>query len=114
MSPSLLDRNDHFPPGVSPFYVSDGVGSFSQWVASVDYRCHFSGLDQFAKDRQVVSGDIRDEEVELLPQERRPRECFEQSSAHRPEIPRCSGHDTLAIRIQNTLHRRQRAVSHVI
>src|SRR5205823_2437278 len=110
----LLECDQHFRPGVPFFYVSDGLGGLRQRVASVDHRGYFSGLDQSAEGRQVVSIDIRNEEFELLSQERRPRECFEQSGEHSPEFLWSSGHDTLAIRTQNALHRRQRAVSHVI
>ena len=72
MSLSLLERDGHFRPCVTFFYISDGVGSSNQGVASVDYRSYFSRVDQFAKGGQVASIDIRNEEFELLPQERRP------------------------------------------
>src|SRR5437868_5575560 len=54
-SPNLLECDQHFRPGVPFFYVSDGLGGLRQRVASVDHRGYFSGLDQSAEGRQVVS-----------------------------------------------------------
>jgi hypothetical protein len=72
----LLERNDDFRPGVSVFCASESIGGFIQRIASVDLRGEFSGVDKSAKGRQVVSIHFRNEECELLPDERRPRECF--------------------------------------
>ena len=66
----LLERDDDFRRGMTFFYVSDGGGGFGQRVASVDHRGYFSGPDQSAEGRQVVSIHFRDEESEFLPNER--------------------------------------------
>ena len=62
---SLLNRDDYFRAGVTFFDVSDRVGGLRQLIASVDHRSYFPGLDQFAKSRQVVSIDVRNEEFEF-------------------------------------------------
>jgi len=56
--------------GVPFFGVREGVGGFSQRIASVDLRREFSGLAELAKGRQVVSIHFRNEKCELLPDER--------------------------------------------
>ena len=62
-----MERNDDFRRGVPFFYVSDGIGSFNQRVASVDHRGYLSGLDKSAEGHQVVSIQFRNEEREFLP-----------------------------------------------
>src|SRR6266568_6825518 len=101
----LLEGNDDFRPGVPFFCVSDGTSGFSQRIASVDRRGEFFGVDKPTKGGQVVSIYFRNEERELLPQEQRPHECFEQSGKHRPEFLWRSRHDTLPARTQNAPHR---------
>ena len=66
----LLERNEDFRAGVPFFGVREGVGGFSQRIASVDLRREFSGLAELAKGRQVVSIHFRNEKCELLPDER--------------------------------------------
>src|SRR6185437_5165306 len=112
--PSLWEGDEDFRRGVPLFHVSDGVGGLRQGVSLVNHRDYFSGLNQLAQARQVVAIDIRNQESELLTQERRPQESLEHSDQSPPEFLGSSRHDTLAIWTLNPLHRPQGAVSHVI
>jgi hypothetical protein len=76
---NLWEGDEDFRWGVSLFHVSYGVGGLRQGVSPVNHRDYFSGLDQFAKSRQVFPIDVGDQEFELLPQEGRPQESLEHS-----------------------------------
>ena len=66
---------------------------------------NFSAFDKFTKSRQIGFLDLRNEEIEFLPQEQGTRKCFENSGKHGGERLGRPGHDALPVRLQNAAHR---------
>src|SRR4029434_4636500 len=83
---NLCDRDDYLRASVPFFHVGDGIGDFRPRVASVDDRCYFPGFDHFAKKRQVVSTDIRNEKLEFLSPKRQTRDGLEQPGQDCPKF----------------------------
>jgi len=48
--------HDHLPPGPALFQVGDRCGDFGEWIAPVDLRAHFAGLNQLRKEFQILGG----------------------------------------------------------
>ena len=62
----LSHRDDHFPSSMPLFEISESFSDLTQRIRPVDDRRHLSGLHQIAQNIQIVFGQFRNVEDELL------------------------------------------------